>query len=505
MATESDIRTWIKGYERDFDQLCQALMWQLANRFGRVASTPSSAIAAYNTEKAAGRVKAGTPPPGAFVYWDIGMDGHVGFMVNGGRVFMGTKKVDEQWSKWNTGPQGLADYSALTSARYLGWSYQNGGNTVPFTPSGASAPAIAGGGVNHSWYQLTAPSMKACQQMLDALNLYDGPDDGDFGHNSVVGMMKFLKRRSYLPANYVVDGVPHNSNHEASSRYGFALQDWAKDDAGYDGVRDGKPASYTSQFIVRAAARVKGSVPAPNPVPVHDPMPVFPPAPDGYAFMPDLGSSQSGFDFAEYAARGGKWAAVKMGGANAGDSPYVAPAYLAQVARARAQAIKLVHYWFNGEKNGMTPALSADYFKEKSLFQPGDIVALDVEDEPATSTKAWTPAQAVAFAKRLAVHYPGIRGLAYMSDSVADAEEWDALVSLGWQLWAASWGGNTGEPNTPPSTDDWPRHLVWQYTSVERVPGNFTVTAGIKTYKNTDGNLAVSDLFDQLGYVAAIN
>jgi hypothetical protein len=337
------------------------------------------------------------------------------------------------------------------------------------------------------------------------LNLYDGPDDGDFGRNSVLGMMKFLKRRGYLPPGYVEDGVPHNSDREASSKYGFALQDWAKDDAGYDGVRDGKPASYTSQFIIKAAARVKGSIPASLPVPVHDPMPPFPPAPSEFVFMPDLATSQSGFDFAEYMARGGKWAAVKMGGANASDSPYVAPAYTAQVARARAQAVKIVHYWFNGAKNGTTPASSADFFKANSLFQPGDIVALDIEDETATNTRAWSPAEAVTFAKRLAVHYPGIRGLAYMSDSVADAEEWDELVSLGWQLWSASWGANTGEPNTPPTTDDWARHMVWQYTSVERVPGNYTVTDGIKTYKNTDGNLAVKRLFDELGYAAAIN
>lgn len=139
MTTEAEIKAWIGGYVRDFDQQCQALMWQLAARFGKVVATPPSAIAAWNTEKAAGRTRAGTPPPGSFVYWDIGAYGHVGFMLNAGRIFMGTKNVDEQWSNKNTGPQSLDDYGAITGAKYLGWSYQNGGNSVPFTPDSSTA------------------------------------------------------------------------------------------------------------------------------------------------------------------------------------------------------------------------------------------------------------------------------------------------------------------------------------------------------------------------------
>lgn len=139
MATEADIRSWIAGYRRDFNGKCQALMWQLASRFGTVVSTPTSAHEAYVMEKNAGRINQGTPPPGAFVYFDIGTDDHIGFMVNGGRIFMGTTKVDEQWSSWNTGPQGLNDYCAITGAKYLGWSTKNGGNTVPFTPDSGTA------------------------------------------------------------------------------------------------------------------------------------------------------------------------------------------------------------------------------------------------------------------------------------------------------------------------------------------------------------------------------
>ena len=141
VATEAQIRSWIAGYPRAWDQLCQALMWQLANRFGTVRSTPVSAILAYHVERQAGRMRTGTPPPGSFVYWDIGADGHVGFVMNGGRVLMASRRVTEELVASDAGIHTVAGYTAATGADYLGWSYQNGGNTVPFSTS-----SVAGGG-----------------------------------------------------------------------------------------------------------------------------------------------------------------------------------------------------------------------------------------------------------------------------------------------------------------------------------------------------------------------
>ena len=141
VATEAQIRSWIAGYPREWNQLCQALMWQLANRFGTVRSTPVSAILAYHVERQAGRMRTGTPPPGSFVYWDIGADGHVGFVMNGGRVLMASSRVTEELVSSDAGIHTVAGYTAATGADYLGWSLQNGGNTVPFSTS-----SVAGGG-----------------------------------------------------------------------------------------------------------------------------------------------------------------------------------------------------------------------------------------------------------------------------------------------------------------------------------------------------------------------
>jgi hypothetical protein len=226
---------------------------------------------------------------------------------------------------------------------------------------------------------------------------------------------------------------------------------------------------------------------------------VFPPAPEGYIFMPDMGTSQGMFDFVEFTSKGGVWAAVKMGGGNASDSPYIAPAYADQIARGRLRGVRLVHYWFNGNKNGVTPESSADFFHDNSKFQPGDIMAIDVEDETDTNTKAWTPDEAVRYIKRARVHYPGVKGLVYASDSVLDDPAWQKVWDLGWEPWNAAWGGNTGDPGTMPTTTA--PVTVWQYTSKEKVPGNYRVVDGVKVYGDTDGNLAKADMFDRLGWV----
>lgn len=145
MTTEAGIKSWIQGYGyRDWDQQCQALMWQQAAALGTVVSTPGSAIEAYNMELAAGRIRQGAAPAGSYVYWAIGKYGHVGYVMNDGRIFMATTHLQEEWANdyagWNT----LDGYGKATGARYLGWSWKNGGNSVPFTAD-SSSPSGGGG------------------------------------------------------------------------------------------------------------------------------------------------------------------------------------------------------------------------------------------------------------------------------------------------------------------------------------------------------------------------
>jgi len=404
----------------------------------------------------------------------------------------------------------------------------SGQNTdpAPDIAAAVSGGSVSAGGnltaiINFHWYKLTPEAMGALQNMMNVLNIYGGVDggrgpvDNDFGEQSVKGMQELGKRWGFLAADYEVDGVPHNPDQNAPSNYGFFLQKWVKDKVGYSGLEDGLPAGLTSASLVEAANKVISEVtsevviappviipPVIIPPVVNVTIPAIPSAPEGFVFLPDLGSSQGDFDFAEYASVGGRHVGLKFGGGNASDSPYIAPRYVDQLSRARAQELKLIHYWFNGNKNGLTPETSADYFAENIDLKLGEIVALDVENETATKTTAWTPNEVVRYIKQLRTYFPGINGLVYMSDGLADLGDWEEVVDLGWELWSASWGGNNGEPGTPPTTDDWSVFTVWQYTSVETVAGNYS--GNPKVYRDTDGNLAKVDTWTRLGWTVPV-
>lgn len=388
----------------------------------------------------------------------------------------------------------------------------SGVNSDPAPDIAAARAGMAGGGgtnpaINYHWYKLTPDAMGALQEMLNALKIYGGVDGGtgpvdkDLGKRGVMGLQEVGKRWGYLAGDYEVDGVPHNLDQEAPSNYGFFLQRFAAAKGGYNGLDDGKPASLTSAHLITAAQRViaeiSGGTPTPTP---PDPTPVrtpdLPVVPEGFVFFPDLGTSQGDFDFFEYFGKGGRHTFLKFGGGNAGDSPYIAPRYQDQLDRARAQNQKVGHYWFNGNKNGLTPETSMDFFAKNLVLKIGELVGLDVENETDTGTVAWTPEEVVRAIKRLRTYFPGLNGLLYGSDSMLDNPAWQIVWDLGWEPWNASWGSNNGDPGIPPTTSA--PVAAWQYTSEEKVPGNYS--GNPKVYLRTDGNMAKFDVWDRLGW-----
>lgn len=208
MTTEAEIRSWISGYARDWDQACQALMWQTASRFGSVVSTPGSAIEAYEIERRAGRISGGDAPPGTFVYYDIGSYGHVGMMLDGGRVFMTGKpsRTAEQWGApagRNVGWNSIGGYAAASGATYLGWSPLNGGNSVPFDSTGESGGSS--GGSDWAWNPPDAETQARIQRALTARGRYAGPADGVWGPNTVMGIQTTCQNVGY---DGPIDGEP---------------------------------------------------------------------------------------------------------------------------------------------------------------------------------------------------------------------------------------------------------------------------------------------------------
>lgn len=127
-ATEKQIKAWVGSSSRNWDQWCQAFVWNVCAKFGTAKSTYASAITAYHHSSIASK-NASTAPAGAIHYWSIGTYGHVAVGLGGERVLMGSKNIDEKWGN-NAGVTTVSRYTARTGAKYLGWSRTNGVNSV---------------------------------------------------------------------------------------------------------------------------------------------------------------------------------------------------------------------------------------------------------------------------------------------------------------------------------------------------------------------------------------
>lgn len=258
MTNEAEIKKWLSGYTRDWDQLCQALMWRLCERFGSVPRDGiGSAYEAYMYELANNRINTGPIPAdgGVFVYFDIGTDDHVGFVMNGGRVLMATKHLAESWVTRDAGWQTVAEYVRLTGARVYGWSYRNAGNTVPWTPNitpppsiPASGFAVAPGGEANAPHWPVGALMTRLQKALSKRGRYNydngsaRPADGVGGHYTALGIQKTLnhsgRNGGVLAADFTLvsplDGKLGRNN-------ALGVQEYAMDFGGGPNIHDGDP------------------------------------------------------------------------------------------------------------------------------------------------------------------------------------------------------------------------------------------------------------------------
>jgi hypothetical protein len=136
MVNKQGIADWTAASGRDWNQMCQAYIWNICNTFGNAPVSYDSALTAYyNSVIVSSDVYSA--PAGAIIYFDIGAYGHVSFRsdTNGDIDGMGSSKVDEFWGI-NAGAVSIATYIARTGAWPLGWSYNNGANSFPYESYG---------------------------------------------------------------------------------------------------------------------------------------------------------------------------------------------------------------------------------------------------------------------------------------------------------------------------------------------------------------------------------
>lgn len=173
---------------------------------------------------------------GAYHWWDIGADGHVAMATTDGWSMMASCHVEVSWGDC-IGTASVSDYTSVTGATYLGWSYDYGGaeiadvhsnNPSPTPSSGIPQTATSSTGVPDTNYYKR-------QQLYASGYGYTGPIDGVLGENSWAGTQRGLVNYGYTGPD---DGVPGTNTYAAMQRL---ASHW-----GYTGPVDGElgPNSY---------------------------------------------------------------------------------------------------------------------------------------------------------------------------------------------------------------------------------------------------------------------
>lgn len=222
MTTANEIKTWLSTYNRNWNGLCQALVWQVTNKFGSASVVYSSALNAYHASGIIS-LKENTAPAGAIHYWDIGTYGHVAIELGSGRVLMGSSHVSESWGV-NVGVTSVYAYSKATGAKYLGWARTNGRNSVDITQP-ATVQASAG------VFAVNLPDnagQKRVQAALAGMGRYSGPVDGVIGVAGFKGLQTTAAKVGY---DGPIDGV-------LGERSCYFLQVYAKAFGDYTGPTD---------------------------------------------------------------------------------------------------------------------------------------------------------------------------------------------------------------------------------------------------------------------------
>ena len=142
-------------------------------------------------------------------------------------------------------------------------------------------------------------------------------------------------------------------------------------------------------------------------------------------------------------------------------------------AEARKRGIPLGYYFFAypGRSGGAKQA--NDFADIVGALQPGEFVALDIEDEAKygrhlnASDVAWSVEFLNTAKKRF-----GIKPMVYMDGGVKSRFNWQPVVDGDFGLWIANWGPNNGQiPGNAPSPKPWPIIALWQYTSKANLGG----------------------------------
>jgi len=169
--------------------------------------------------------------------------------------------------------------------------------------------------------------------------------------------------------------------------------------------------------------------------------------------------------FGQVRAAGVTLVIMKCGGGEGGRL-YGDSVYVANREAARAVGLAVGSYFFNGP---VDPSAAADMQMRIVDWRPGDVVAIDIENNG--NQRHWTPAEAMIWVQRILAHgVPADRIFVYMSAGLLGLG-WDAIAALGVRVWVAQYGPNDGAMHSTPGSGPWSGYTLWQWTSVASCPG----------------------------------
>lgn len=354
-------------------------------------------------------------------------------------------------------------------------------------------------------------SWKAIQTWLQKVGLYGGPLDGVPGENTYKALQKVAQQGGYTGP---VDGAPGVNTDAALNvwlksqlkpstpqptagwpawqtflrAYGYAgpidgepgpntwmaLQRFLAEKFGYTGPIDGEPGENTYAAWNRSAAAGYPNVPT-TPKP-EEPKPEEPkvfPAGETLLTGVDLGTSQKGFSAKKFYDAGGDFVIVKFGGGNASDSPYQSPHASEQLTDVRSvPGLIAGHYWMNGNKNGLTPTTSAQYFARHVPLMEGDLLGLDVE--AIDGVPAYTPEEALEFTREFQKFHPGAVFEIYLNRALINTYDWTPLKEEGHLLWVATLDGTR-----VPAVGEWEEPSIVQFQIAHTAGGAFDTDLNI--------------------------
>ena len=188
----------------------------------------------------------------------------------------------------------------------------------------------------------------------------------------------------------------------------------------------------------------------------------------------DVAKYQHPFDYRRAKAEGVQFVIVKAGGYNTG-SLYVAGSYPEHVDAARAEGLKIGHYFIPGRGDVQT---QADYFvRNLHNFDVGsDVLALD--NEPLDGNKVyWSQDNVYTFLSRVhkLLGIPWDRFWVYSPASLTRSNgPWDKITNTGARVWWAAYGGGPSgktPDHAPALNGKIARWDIHQYSSSVKIAG----------------------------------